>query len=349
MDQKILESLKNWKEIVSSYKVPDNRQAVIQILNTFIPFIALWTLMYLSLSWSIWLMVGIGLVNAFFLVRIFIIQHDCGHQSFSSSKKANNIIGNICSCFSSIPYKYWSKIHNFHHGHNGQIEHWEIGDVPTLTVNEYQAKSWLGKLAYRIWRMPFVTFVIAPIYYFSITNRWPTYNKKMKNAKTLLKNLIKDNILIVSVYVILSLVFGWKKFLIVQLFLVLAFGIVSFWFFYVQHQHERSYKQFRHNWNFILAAIKGSSYYKLPRVFQWLTGNIGIHHIHHLSSLIPNYNLAKCLKEQPILTKYVTTISFWESLKMVKHKLWDEDEGKMVSFKEATRLVNMRTQQKLAA
>jgi len=327
MDQKILESLKNWKEIVSSYKVPDNRQAVIQILNTFIPFIALWTLMYLSLSWSIWLMVGIGLVNAFFLVRIFIIQHDCGHQSFSSSKKANNIIGNICSCFSSIPYKYWSKIHNFHHGHNGQIEHWEIGDVPTLTVNEYQAKSWLGKLAYRIWRMPFVTFVIAPIY----------------------KNLIKDNILIVSVYVILSLVFGWKKFLIVQLFLVLAFGIVSFWFFYVQHQHERSYKQFRHNWNFILAAIKGSSYYKLPRVFQWLTGNIGIHHIHHLSSLIPNYNLAKCLKEQPILTKYVTTISFWESLKMVKHKLWDEDEGKMVSFKEATRLVNMRTQQKLAA
>lgn len=341
LDKEILDSLKNWRELVSSYKIPDNKKAVFQILNTFIPFVGLWTLMYFSLNWSIWITMAIGLVNALFLVRIFIIQHDCGHQSFSSSRKANKFIGKICSCFSSLPFSYWAKIHNFHHGHNGQIEVWDIGDIPTLTVDKYKQKSWLGKVAYRIWRMPIVTFVIAPIYYFSIANRIPTYTKKMKNAKRLVTSLIKDNLLIVIVYVALSFLFGWK-FLFIQFFLIFTFGIIAFWFFYVQHQHERSYKQLRENWDYLLSAIKGSSYYKLPRVFQWLTGNIGIHHIHHLNSLIPNYNLPKALKDHPILTKYATTISFRESLSLMKHKLWDEVDERMVSFREASRLIKLR-------
>lgn len=341
LDKEILDSLKNWRELVSSYKIPDNKKAVFQILNTFIPFVGLWTLMYFSLNWSIWITMAIGLVNALFLVRIFIIQHDCGHQSFSSSRTANKFIGKVCSCFSSLPFSYWAKIHNFHHGHNGQIEVWDIGDIPTLTVDKYKQKSWFGKLAYRIWRMPIVTFVIAPIYYFSIANRIPTYTKKMKNAKRLVTSLIKDNLLIVIVYVALSFLFGWK-FLFIQFFLIFTFGIIAFWFFYVQHQHERSYKQLRENWDYLLSAIKGSSYYKLPKVFQWLTGNIGIHHIHHLNSLIPNYNLPKALKDHPILTKYATTISFRESLSLMKHKLWDEVDERMVSFKEASRLINLR-------
>ena len=345
LDKEIIESLKNWKELVSSYKIPNNKKAILQIVNTFIPFISLWVLMYVSLSWSIWITVAIGLINALFLVRIFIIQHDCGHQSFSSSRTANNIIGKVCSCFSSLPFSYWSKVHNFHHGHNGQIETWDIGDIPTLTVDEYKKRNWFGKLCYRIWRMPIVTFVIAPIYYFGFANRIPLYSSKLKNAKRLIKNLIKDNLLILLVYVALALLLGWKKFLFVQLFLVFTFGIIAFWFFYVQHQHEESYKQWKGNWDFVLSAIKGSSYYKLPKVFQWLTGNIGIHHIHHLNSLIPNYNLPKCLKEQPILSKYVTTISFGESLGLIKNKLWDEVEQKMVTFKEATRLFNMRMQE----
>ena len=345
IDKEIIESLKNWKEMVSSYKIPNNKKAIIQIANTFIPFIAMWVLMYLSLDWSIWITVAIGLLNALFLVRIFIIQHDCGHQSFFSSRKANNIIGKICSCFSSLPFSYWSKIHNFHHGHNGQIETWDIGDIPTLTVDEYKSRNWFGKLCYRIWRMPIVTFVIAPIYYFGFANRVPLYGSKMKNAKRLFTNLVKDNLLILIVYVSLALLLGWKKFLFVQLFLIFTFGIIAFWFFYVQHQHEESYKQWKGNWDYLLSAIKGSSYYKLPKVFQWLTGNIGIHHIHHLNSLIPNYNLPKCMKEQPLLSKYVTTISFRESLGLMKNKLWDEVEQRMVSFKEATRLVNLRMQE----
>jgi len=284
------------------------------------------------LNWSIFITIGLGIINAFFLVRIFIIQHDCGHQSFFNSKKVNNIVGYICSFFSFMPYKYWAKVHNFHHGHAGQIEVWDIGDIPTLTVKQYQAKSFWGKLGYRIWRSPIITFVVAPIYYMLVSNRLPTTRiDKLRKAGW---SQLRNNIAIAVVYITLAVLVGWKKFLFVQFFLIFVFGIISFWFFYVQHQHEESYKQWRGNWDYVVAAIRGSSYYKLPKVFQWLTGNIGIHHIHHLSSLIPNYNLEKCMKENKILNKYVTVVTFWESLKLMSCKLWDEEKQRMISFKE---------------
>ncbi len=334
IDAEIKESLKNWKDIISSYQVPNNKQALIQLLNTFLPFIGLWILMYFSLRWSILLTIGLGIINAFFMVRIFIIQHDCGHQSFFKSKKLNNVVGYICSLFSSIPYKYWARVHNFHHGHNGQLEVREVGDIPTLTVAEYRERSWFGKLRYRIWRMPIITFVIAPVFYFTISNRIPLFKSKLKNMRSLSRSQLRNNLLIVVLYAGLAWLIGWKQFLFIQFMLIFLFGIIAFWFFYVQHQHETSYKQWKDKWDYLLSAIRGSSYYKLPKVFQWLTGNIGIHHIHHLSSLIPNYNLEKCMRENKILNKYVTTIGFWESLKMMRYKLWDEERCKMVSFKE---------------
>lgn len=348
LEQEIKEVLSNWKSIISSYQIPNNKKAVLQLITSFLPFIGLWVLMYLSLSYSILLTCALGVLNAFFLVRIFIVQHDCGHQSFFDSKKLNNLVGFICSFFSTIPFKYWAKVHNFHHGHNGQLEVHEIGDIPTLTVKEYKGRGWFGKLKYRIMRMPLVTFGLAPIYYVIISNRLPLYTKEMRSLKSVIYNQLKNNISIVLLYGLLAYLLGWKQFLFIQLFLVFTFGVIAFWFFYVQHQHERSYKQWKENWDYLLSAIKGSTYYKLPKVFQWLTGNIGIHHIHHLSSLIPNYNLEKCMKENQILSKYVTVISFWQSLKLIKNKLWDEEEGKMVSFREATQLVKLR-QQKMAA
>lgn len=334
IDAEIKESLKNWKEIISSYQVPNNKKAVIQLLNTFLPFIALWILMYFSMRWSILLTIGLGIINAFFMVRIFIIQHDCGHQSFFKSKKLNNCVGYVCSLFSSIPYKYWARVHNFHHGHNGQLEVREVGDIPTLTVAEYRERSAWGKLKYRIWRMPVITFVIAPVFYFMISNRIPLFKDKLKNIRSLSKSQLRNNIFIAALYIGLAWLIGWKQFLFIQFTLIFLFGIIAFWFFYIQHQHEASYKQWKVDWDYLLSAIRGSSYYKLPKVFQWLTGNIGIHHIHHLSSLIPNYNLEKCMRENKILNKYVTTIGFWESLKMIKYKLWDEERCKMISFKE---------------
>jgi len=296
--------------------------------------------MYFSMRWSIFITIGLGLLNAFFLVRIFIIQHDCGHQSFFKNKKLNNAVGYACSFFSFIPYKYWARVHNFHHGHSGQIETWEIGDIPTLTVEQYRKKSWLGKFGYRIWRLPVVTFVVEPIYYLIVSNRLPTI--KMKNGKHMFRSQLKNNIAIAAVYITLAALIGWVEFLFLQFFLVFSFGVIAFWFFYVQHQHENAYKQWKKNWDYAVAAIRGSTYYKLPRVFQWLTGNIGIHHIHHLSSLIPNYNLEKCMKENQALNKHVTVITFWQSLKLMSHKLWDEQSQRMITFKEYYQLSRMR-------
>lgn len=340
-DAEIKESLKNWKEIISRYQKPSNKKAIIQLINSFLPFIGLWILMYFSLNWSIFITMGLGIINAFFLVRIFIIQHDCGHQSFFKSKKLNNVIGTICSIFSFMPYRYWAKTHNFHHGHSGQLEVRDVGDIPMLTVKEFKARNWWGRLRYRIWRMPVITFGIAPIYYFLISTRIPTFSFNNLKKTALLQ--IKDNIWIALGYITAGFLIGWLKFLFIQLTLVFFFGVIAFWFFYVQHQHEFSYKEWKNNWDYLLSAIKGSTYYRLPKVMQWLTGNIGIHHIHHLSSLIPNYNLERCMKENKILNKYVTKIGFRQSLGLVFNKLWDEERRKMISFSEFYRLEKMGT------
>ncbi len=340
INEEIKKSLKNWRQIVKRYQKPNWKKASIQLANSFLPYLALWVLMYFSMRWSIWITLLLGIVNAFFLVRIFIIQHDCGHQSFFKSKKLNNIVGFTCSFFSFIPYKYWAKIHNFHHGHSGQIETWDIGDIPTLTVKQYEEKTKWGKLAYRIWRNPLITFVVAPIYYMVVSNRFPTI--KLKNWRNLITVQVRNNLAIAAVYLTLGYFLGWGRFLFIQFFIVFCFGIIAFWFFYVQHQHEQSYKQWKDNWDYVVAAIRGSSHYKLPKVFQWLSGNIGIHHIHHLSSLIPNYNLEKCMKENPILNKHVTVITFWKSLKLMSHKLWDEERQKMISFSEYAQMKMMK-------
>ena len=174
----IKEKLKNWKEIIQQYQVPNTRKAILQICTTFLPYLGLWVLMYLSLNWSIWLTIGIGVINVFFLVRIFIIQHDCGHQSFLKSKRWNNIIGVVCSVFSTIPYKYWAKVHNHHHGHTGQLEERNIGDINFITVQEFKKRGRFGRLGYRVFRSPFVLFFIAPSFYFLVSNRIPSFNLK---------------------------------------------------------------------------------------------------------------------------------------------------------------------------
>ncbi len=332
IEQEIREKLKNWKQIIQEYQVPNTKKAVLQILTTFLPYLALWVLMYFSLDWSIWLTIGIGLINVFFLVRIFIIQHDCGHQSFLKSQRWNTAIGIVCSVFSTIPFKYWAKIHNHHHGHTGQLEERDIGDINFITVNEYKSRGFFGRLGYRIFRHPFVLFFVVPTFYFAISNRFPTIN--LKGWHKVRRSQIFNNILIGAVYIGLAWLLGWKRFLFVQLFLVLSFFCVAFWFFYVQHQHEETYMRWRKNWDYLVASIRGASYYKLPKVFQWLTGNIGLHHIHHLSARIPNYNLEKCLNDNPLFTKYAVTLTFWDSLKTTTLKLYDEERNRMISFRE---------------
>jgi omega-6 fatty acid desaturase (delta-12 desaturase) len=325
--------LKQLPAIVKNYQLPNTKKAVIQIFNTFLPFVAIWVAMYLLLDVSIWLTMGLAVVNAFFLVRIFIIQHDCGHQSFTKNRKANDIIGQICSFLSFIPYRYWAKSHNFHHGHNGVLwEHRDIGDITLLTVNEFKALSGFNKLRYIIFRSAPVLFLIGPIYYVLVNNRLPLI--RLKGWEHAHRALLLNNIYLVLIHAGIIALLGFKAFLYVHLPILFIFSIIAIWFFYVQHQHEMSYKQWKDKWDYIMAAIQGSTFYRLPKVFHWLTGNIGYHHIHHLNSLVPNYELVRCHEENPILDQVANKITFFESLRCVFSKLWDEDQQKMISFRE---------------
>jgi len=331
-ENNLKEALKNWPSMILEYQRPNAKKALIQVLNSFLPFLGLWVLMYFSLNWSYWLTLGLAALTAWFLVRIFIIQHDCGHQSFLESRKLNNVIGLISSLFSTIPYRYWSRNHAAHHAHNGKLEYRGLGDINFLTTAEFHNRSKWGKLRYRAFRSPIVQFLIAPIFYLAISLRVPLV--RLKGWKKIRRGYLINNFLIVLLYAGLAIVLGWQKFLLVHIPVLFFFGIIAFWFFYIQHQHEENYKMGKDSWDHLLASISGSTYYKLPRLFQWLSGNIGFHHIHHLSSKIPNYNLEWCARENPALNKFVNVLTFRQSLKTVKNKLWDEEKQRMVSFKE---------------
>ncbi|MFK7952362.1 MAG: fatty acid desaturase, partial [Ekhidna sp.] len=308
--------------------------------NSIIPFIGLWIGMYYSFNYNLFLFFSLGLINSFFLVRIFIIQHDCGHNSFVKSKRMRNIIGFVCSLFSAMPYNYWADAHAFHHDHNGKLEHRDIGDINTLTVNEYQAMSGLDQMKYKIFRFPLVTFLIGPIVYFIRNMRLPLVilgNRKSRAFWSVMLN----NVFVIGGVVALCFLLDWKAALMTYLTVLYLFSIIAIWFFFVQHQHENGYKRWENNWDHFVSALKGSTYYKLPKVINWLTGNIGVHHIHHLYSAIPNYNLMKCIKENPEFSQFTTVVTFRESLKFMNHKLWDEDTQRMITFREYRRVYAM--------
>ncbi len=340
IEKKIKRDLKGWTKIVRKYTKPSSTKALIQILNTFIPYLALWVLMYFSLNWSYLITLALAVVAGFFTVRIFIIQHDCGHQNYFKRKWMNQVVGSFCSPFSFIPYRYWAVNHNFHHVHSGQLETRTVGDIDTLTVAEYRALTPIKRFRYRLFRNPFVLFFIGPIYYLAVVNRLPL--SQIEGWRKTLTKLISDNLIVAGAYCLVGFLVGWQKFLLIQIPVTIFFGIIAVWFFYVQHQHEHAYKSWKANWDYLISAIKGSTYYKLPRFMHWLTGNIGYHHIHHLSSGIPNYNLRKCAEENPIFQKYVTKITFWKSLKLITHKLWDEESSRMITFAEFRKMEKMR-------
>jgi acyl-lipid omega-6 desaturase (Delta-12 desaturase) len=333
--EKITLALKTLRE----YQVPSYKKAIIQLFNSFGPFIALWILMYNLWDYTKLGVLGLAVLNAFFLVRIFIIQHDCGHNSFVANRHVRNTIGFICSIFSAIPYTYWAKGHHFHHNHNGMLEVRDIGDLDTLTVKEYAALSKPKRFFYQVYRSPFVLFGVIPIYYVLIHNRFVKI--KLPEFKNLKLGLTLNNVAWIGSIVLLAVIFDWKKVLLIHLIILSLFGVVAIWFFYIQHQHEHGYKHWKEKWEFTYAAIKGSTYYKLPKIFNWFTGNIAIHHIHHLNPAIPNYNLQKSVDAISWINKYTTEVTFFESLKIATHKLWDEQTERMITFGEFYKMEKM--------
>lgn len=320
-----------WKSLAANYQNPDTWKSVWQLANSFIPFLVSWYLMYLSLDVGYWLTLLIALPAAGFLVRLFIIQHDCGHGSFFKSRKANDIAGTVCSLFTWTPYRYWQKSHAIHHANAGNLAHRGIGDIYTMTVREYLQLSWWGKLKYRVYRNPFFMFVIGSTLLFVVFYRFPT--SKAKAMKKVQSSVYWTNLAIAILVGAMVWLVGLKAVLLIHTPIIILAAVAGTWLFFVQHQFEDAYWAGDDNWDYTLAALQGSSYYQLPKILQWFTGNIGFHHIHHLSPRIPNYRLEQCHKENPMFQQTVI-LTLRTSLKSIFLGLWDEDRKKLISFRQ---------------
>jgi omega-6 fatty acid desaturase (delta-12 desaturase) len=318
-----------WDSLIAKYQDSSSGKSIWQLSNSFIPFIVIWYLMYLCIDVSYWLTLLLALPAAGFVVRIFIIQHDCGHGAFFKSRKANDFWGTVCSIFTLTPYHHWRKKHAIHHASAGKLEKRGIGDIYTMTVDEFLQQSKWGRLRYRLYRNPIVLFVIIPVILFVILQRFPIPSSK--HLKSLHPSVYLTTLVILLISVGLIWLISWQAFLLVQLPITFIASSTGTWLFYVQHQFEDAYWTNNNSWDYSLAALQGSSYYKLPKVLQWFTGNIGFHHIHHLSPKIPNYNLEKCHKENPVLQES-SVLTLRSSFRSMFLRLWDEKQNKLISF-----------------
>ncbi|PEC22322.1 fatty acid desaturase [Bacillus cereus] len=305
-----------------------------QLINTIVPFIILWYLAYKSLSVSYWLSLVPSLLAAGFMTRIFIIFHDCTHYSFFKSRRANRIVGTCMGVLTLFPFDQWGHEHSIHHATSGNLDKRGTGDIWTLTVDEYLAAPFRRRLAYRLYRNPFVMFGLGPIYVFLLKNR---FNRKGARKKERM-NTYLTNVLIVALVGLLCWAIGWQSFLLVHGSIFLIAGSIGIWLFYVQHTFEDSYFEEDKEWEYVKAAVEGSSFYKLPKILQFLTGNIGYHHVHHLSPRVPNYKLEEA-HNNTLPLKNVPTITLATSLRSLRFRLWDEKSNNFVSFKDVKNLV----------
>lgn len=325
--EKYRHKAESWRQLVSRYEAPNLRRSLRQIANTHIPYFALLCVMYLSLDISYWITLALAVPAAGFLTRNFIIFHDCGHRSFFKSQRANRILGFFTGLLTFTPSYYWSHQHARHHATAGDLDNRGSGDVWTITVQEYLAMPRWKRLAYRVYRNPLFLFGVLPMYYFCVHYRY----WRPGDSKRIRWSTIRTNIAIAAIITLVSLTIGIKAYLLVQFPILFIATSIGVWLFYVQHQFEDTYWERHDKWSYVRQALEGSSFYKLPRLLQWFSGNIGFHHIHHLSPRIPNYNLQACHDSSPLFqsVKYIT---LWSSLRAVGYRLWDEDRKRLVGF-----------------
>jgi omega-6 fatty acid desaturase (delta-12 desaturase) len=317
----------DWMAVVARYQTPAVKNAVWQLTNTLVPYALIWCAIYFLLPVSFWLALPLAVLGGGFLVRAFIIFHDCGHGSFFPSRQANDIVGYITGVLTFTPYRHWTREHAIHHATSGDLDRRGRGDVWTLTVQEYLEASRWQRFAYRLARNPFILFGLGPIYLFLIKHRFAGGEAGPRERRSVLWT----NVGILVVAAGLSYLVGLKAYLILQFIMTFVGGAAGVWLFYVQHQFEDAHWEPGENWDYTEAALKGSSFYKLPKVLQWFSGNIGFHHIHHLSPAIPNYRLEKCHKSEPLFRE-VKPVTLFSSLKALTYRLWDERRQKLVGY-----------------
>jgi acyl-lipid omega-6 desaturase (Delta-12 desaturase) len=313
---------------VARYEQPTLHRSAWQMVNTLAGYAGLWAAMYFSLPISYWLTLALAIPTAGFLVRLFVIFHDCGHGSFFRSRKANDTLGVLAGILVFTPYSYWRHNHALHHATAGDLDRRGTGDVWTLTVEEYLAAPRWKRCAYRLMRNPVVLFGIAPVLLLVILQRFPQHLAKWREWR----GVLPTNVGVLAVAAILAWLVGIRAYLLIQLPVLMVASSVGVWLFYVQHQFEGTYWQRRDRWSYVEAALQGSSFYQLPRVLQWFTGNIGFHHIHHLSPGIPNYNLEQCHRADPLFQQ-VPRITLGASAKAMTYRLWDEQDHRLIGFR----------------
>jgi omega-6 fatty acid desaturase (delta-12 desaturase) len=328
------DKVRHVNSMVRPYWGAETGRSVRQLAMSAIPFAALWA----AMLWSLDVHYGLTLVLAFptagFLMRLFMIQHDCGHGSFFRSRTARDVVGFCIGVIMLTPYQYWRRTHAYHHAHSGDLDLRGFGDIDTFTVQEYRAMSPLRRLAYRLYRHPILLFAVGPSFHFLVKHRFPwDVPRRWTHAW---RSVWWTNLALVGLLVAAHLTIGLKAFFLVQAPVFLIATSVGVWLFYVQHQFEATYWQWHEDWDFFDAALFGSSHLVLPKPLQWITANIGIHHVHHLSSRIPNYRLQECLDANPEL-QVATQVSLRDAWRLTRLALWDEDRRQLVGFRELRR------------
>ena len=318
------------RQTLAEYARPQLKRSLLDITTSVVPYLALSALMYLALDVSYLLVLALVVPAAGFLVRTFVVFHDCAHGSLMPSKRANRYVGRFLGLFVLSPFERWRHDHAIHHATSGDLERRGVGDIVTLTVGEYRARAWRGRLAYRLIRNPVVMFGLGPVIAMVVGPRIATRSQRPR----LRHSVLGTDVVLVAVVGGLCWLIGWGAFLLVWAPPALLAGSIGIWLFYVQHQFEDAYWQSADGWDYAEAALRGSSYLKLPKIMQFFTGNIGLHHVHHLNARIPNYNLQRAHNENPVFHQ-VPTLSLADALGTVKLKLWDEERGKLVTFAQA--------------
>jgi len=330
----------DWYQSILKYDQPSLRKAIGQLIDTFVPYFALWALMVRTVQsgHAYWVTLALAIVAAALLVRIFIFFHDCCHGSFFASRRANRILGYISGMLTFTPYEDWRRSHAGHHATAGDLDRRGTGDVWTLTVEEYLAAPGLRRLVYRFFRNPLVMFGLGPAFVFLLAQRFPHKGTRKRERNS----VVFTDLAILAIIGVASVTIGLRAYALIQLPIMLVASTIGVWLFYVQHQFEGVYWARHEVWDPMRAALEGSSYYKLPRVLQWFTGNIGLHHIHHVRPRIPNYNLQQCYDDTPAL-QAVRPLTIRRSLQSLRMNLWDEKRQKLVSFRSLKALPQQAT------
>jgi acyl-lipid omega-6 desaturase (Delta-12 desaturase) len=322
---------RGWTQILARYRAPSHSRSIIELIMTVGPLVLLWLLMWASLDRGYWVCLLLAVPAAGFLVRLFMIQHDCGHGAFFHHRLANDWVGRVIGVLTLTPYDFWRRTHAVHHATSGNLDRRGTGDIDTLTVHEYLALSRWRRLGYRIYRHPIIMFGLGPAFLFIVQHRLPV--GLMRAGWQPWLSAMATNVAIAAVVATVISLVGVVPFLIVHLPIMLLASSVGVWLFYVQHQFEHTEWARDGAWNLQEAALHGSSYYDLPSVLRWFTANIGVHHVHHLCSRIPYYRLPLVLRDYPELgvTGRLTLV---QSFRCVRLVLWDEALQRLVSFDE---------------